>query len=261
MGGPDNVTLEINYEGVIEKGKSGLEYKGVKVKGLAEDVGFTNIEDVYYLIPWLSMEDGIDSLDMAECAMRAKKISAYIIHKVDKLVVIPPALPSYEAEKEIYTSKQPKGVDGKRVKHVATKRTSPRGKVPPSNSEVSSSRQKASFETSPSKDPIAAKVPPSNAEVSRPRQKASSETSKGITPTETIFLNKGPVAADASSQKEKDPPLAAKSSPVPTKAQQFANEFEDDRPDSPIPWDVLVGGGDLVSGSSGTSEYELGSNE
>ncbi|KAJ8422679.1 hypothetical protein Cgig2_025368 [Carnegiea gigantea] len=53
VGGPDDVTLEINYGGVFEKGESGLEYKGggsrtlwpvdadllsyFEVKGLAED--------------------------------------------------------------------------------------------------------------------------------------------------------------------------------------------------------------------------------
>ena len=31
MGGPDDVPLEINYGRVFEKGKNGLEYKGVKV--------------------------------------------------------------------------------------------------------------------------------------------------------------------------------------------------------------------------------------
>ncbi|KAJ8427440.1 hypothetical protein Cgig2_005284 [Carnegiea gigantea] len=63
VGGPDDVTLEINYGGVFEKGENGL----------VEDVGFTNIEEIYYVIPWLSMEDGIrplktdyDSLDMLQ---------------------------------------------------------------------------------------------------------------------------------------------------------------------------------------------------
>ncbi|KAJ8424568.1 hypothetical protein Cgig2_020717 [Carnegiea gigantea] len=149
VGRPGDVTLEINYRGVSEKGKSVLEYKGgesrtvwpvdadllsyFEVKGLAEDVDFTNIEDVYYVIPWLSMEDGIrllktyyNSLDMAECAGRAKKISAYIVHKMGEPVVIPPAVPTCEAEKETYTSKQPKSAYGKRVKHVAIKRINKR---------------------------------------------------------------------------------------------------------------------------------------
>lgn len=67
VGGLDGVNLEINYEGVFEIAKSGLEYKGVKsrslwpvdadllayfeVKGHAENVSFTNIEDIYYVIP------------------------------------------------------------------------------------------------------------------------------------------------------------------------------------------------------------------
>ncbi|KAJ8444870.1 hypothetical protein Cgig2_029801 [Carnegiea gigantea] len=135
--GPDDVTLETNYGGVFEKAESGLEYKGggsrtlcpidadllsyFEVKGLAEDVGFTNVEEIYYVIPWLSMEDGIrplktdyDSLDMAECVRKTKKISAYIVHKVDDAVVIPPTLPSCKAEKETCTSKEPKSVDRKR---------------------------------------------------------------------------------------------------------------------------------------------------
>ncbi|KAJ8453174.1 hypothetical protein Cgig2_008058 [Carnegiea gigantea] len=165
VGGHDDVTLEINYGGVFEKGESGLEYKGggtrtlwlvdadllsyFEVKGLAEDVGFTNIEEIYYVIPWLSMEDGIrplktdyDSLDMAQCARKTKKISAYIVHKVDEAVVIPPTLPSCEAEKETCTSKEPKSVDRKRVKHVVRKRTSPRGKVPTSNATHMTSKEK-----------------------------------------------------------------------------------------------------------------------
>jgi len=128
VGGPDDVTLEIDYGGVFEKGKSGLEYKGVEsrtvwlvdadllsyfeVKGLVEDVGFANIKDVCYVIPWLSMENDIrplntdyDSLDMAECARSVKKTSVYIVHKVDELVLTHPVLRSCEAEKETYTSK------------------------------------------------------------------------------------------------------------------------------------------------------------
>ncbi|KAJ8450695.1 hypothetical protein Cgig2_021167 [Carnegiea gigantea] len=250
VGGPDDVTLEINYGGVFEKGESSLEYKGgenrtvwpvdadmlsyFEVKGLAEDVGFTSIEDVYY-----ALKTYYDSLDMTECARTAKQIRAYIIHKMDEPVVIPPALPSCESDKETYTSKQPKNADGKRVKHVANKRTSPRGKAP---------LQMLEFQTQDKRHHLKAAL-----------VKAHS--------TETNSPSKGPVVAYASSQKEKGPPPATEStspkqriplgsaSPVPTKAQQqFTNEFEDDRPDSPIPWDVLVGGS--VSGYYGTKDVD-----
>ncbi|KAJ8448947.1 hypothetical protein Cgig2_030803 [Carnegiea gigantea] len=146
------------------------------------------------------MENGIrplntdyDSLDMVECARNAKKISAYIVHKVDELVVTPPVLRSCEAKKETYTWKQPKSADERRVKHVATKRTSPRGKVPHSNAKDGPIAT-INYSGSAEKGPIAAKVPPSNAEVSSPKQKVSYETSKGTSPSETISPSKGRVA-------------------------------------------------------------------
>ncbi|KAJ8437268.1 hypothetical protein Cgig2_010093 [Carnegiea gigantea] len=152
---------------------------------------------------WLSMEDGIrplktyyDSLDMDECARRAKKISAYIVHKVNEPVVVPPALPSCEAEKETYTSKQPKSANGKRVEHVATKRTSPRG-MPPSPFQML--KFHAQEKRSHLKLALAKAL----------LHKASS--SKFTSPTETISPSKCPVAAKASSPKEKGPPLAAES--------------------------------------------------
>ncbi|KAJ8426984.1 hypothetical protein Cgig2_033842 [Carnegiea gigantea] len=157
VGGLDDVTLEINYR----ERKTSFEYKGGKnrtlwpldtnllsyfeVKGFAEDVHFTNIQHIYYVIPWLSIEDGIrplktdyDSLEMVECAKKTKKISVYIVHKVDGPLIIPIALPSCEAKKETY---------GKRVKHVATKRMSPRGKVPPLNAKVVTSKEKGPITT------------------------------------------------------------------------------------------------------------------
>ncbi|KAJ8453186.1 hypothetical protein Cgig2_008070 [Carnegiea gigantea] len=249
MGGPDDVTMEINYGGVFEKGKSGLEYKGCesrtvwpvdadllsyfKVKGLAEDVGFTNIEYVYYVIPWLSMEDGIrplkidyDSLDMAECARRAKKISAYIVYKVDEPVVIPPALPSCEAQKETYTSNQPKSADGKRVKHVATKRTCLRGKTPLQMLKFQAQDQRCHLKVALAKALLQERC-------IKPERKGPPPAAESTSPKQRVPLR----SAKTQSSKQK-------ASPVLTKAQQqFTNEFEDDRPDSPIPWDVLVGGG------------------
>ncbi|KAJ8422246.1 hypothetical protein Cgig2_023105 [Carnegiea gigantea] len=242
--GLDDVTLEINYGGVFKKGESGLEYKGggsktlwpvdadslsyFEVKGLVEDIGFTNIEEIYYVIPWLSMKDGIrplkndyDVLDMAECARKTKKISAYIVHKVDEAIVIPPALPSCEAEKETCTSKEPKSLDRKRVKHVAKKRTSLRGKVPTSNATHVTSKEKGPTTT----------VNNSGSNEKGPSTAGDVSAIVGSKlPKERVPV----VSAIVESAKEKV-------SPVPTKAQQqFANDFEDDRPDSPIPWDVLV---------------------
>ncbi|KAJ8420758.1 hypothetical protein Cgig2_016504 [Carnegiea gigantea] len=127
LGGADNVTLEINYGGVFDKGKSGLEYKGGET------------------------------------------------------------LPSCEAEKETCTSKQPKSADGKRIKHVATKRISPRGKVAPSNAKDVTSKEKGLITTINNSGSIE-KRPVAVAKVSNPRQKASSATSKGRSPIE----KKGP---------------------------------------------------------------------
>ncbi|KAJ8426598.1 hypothetical protein Cgig2_013175 [Carnegiea gigantea] len=185
------------------------------------------------------MEDGIrplktdyDSLEVAECTRKIKKISAYIIHKVDKPLVIPAALPSCEAEKETCTSKQPKSADKKRVKHAATKRTSPRGKVPPSNAKDVTSKEKGPIATinnsgSKEKGPVAA------AEVSSPRQKALSATSKGRSLIETIY----PTATNSSRQREKGPLLLLKA--------QVQNK----------------GSVDIISGFSRTSVYEPESDE
>ncbi|KAJ8444569.1 hypothetical protein Cgig2_013848 [Carnegiea gigantea] len=226
VGGPNDVTLEINYGGVFEKGESVdadlLSY--FEVKGLAEDVGFTNIEEIYYVIPWLSMEDGIrplktyfDSLDMAEYARKTKKIGAYIIHKVDEAVVIPPALPSCEAEKETCTSKEPKSVDRKRVKHVASKRTSPRGKVSTSNATHVTSKEKGPT-TTVNNSGSNEKGPGTAGDVSA--------TVASKLPKERVPL----VSATVESAKEKVSP------------------------------NVLVGG-DTLSGSSRTSVYEPESDE
>ena len=172
------------------------------------------------------MEDGIrplktdyDSLDMAECARKTKNSSAYIVHKVDEAVVIPPALPSFEADKETCTSKEPKSVDRKRVKHVASKRTSPRGKVPTSNATHVTSKEKGPT-TTVNNSGSNEKGPGTASDVSA--------TVASKLPKERVPL----VSATVESAKEKV-------SPVPTKVQQqFANDSEDDRPDSPIPWDV-----------------------
>ncbi|KAJ8430597.1 hypothetical protein Cgig2_001682 [Carnegiea gigantea] len=212
------------------------------MKGPTKDITFTNIQYIYHVIPGLSMEDGIrplktdcDSLDMAECVRKTKKIIAYIVHKVDVPLVIHVALPSCEAWKETCTLKQPKSAYRKRVRHMGSKRTSPRGKVPPSNAKDVTSKEKgpiAIVNNSGSKEKGLVVA----AEVSSLRQKASSASSKGRSPIEII----SPTTTKPSSQKERASLLLLK----------------DDRPDSPILWGDLV-----VSGSSRTSVYEPNSNE
>lgn len=53
---------------------------------------------------------------MAECARRANKSSAYILHKVDEPLIIPPASPSYDAEKGTCSFKEGRSPHGKKVK-------------------------------------------------------------------------------------------------------------------------------------------------
>jgi len=97
-------------------------------------------------------------------------------------------------------SKQPNSTDEKSVKHVATKRTSPKVKVPPSNAKDVTSKEKgpiANINNSGSKE----KGPIVAAEVSSPRQKASSATSKGRSLIETSY----PTTTNSLRQREKGP--------------------------------------------------------
>ena len=74
-----------------------------KIIGLAEDIGFTNMDELYYLIPGMSLREGLrtcyndfESLDMAVVAAVNKRLVVYLVHMVDvpkEVVHAMPALP------------------------------------------------------------------------------------------------------------------------------------------------------------------------
>ncbi|KAJ8432692.1 hypothetical protein Cgig2_016365 [Carnegiea gigantea] len=71
--------------------------------GLTKEIGFTNVEKFYYLIPEMSLREGLrtchndfESLDMAAIAAVNKRLVVYLVHMVDvpkEVVLKMPALP------------------------------------------------------------------------------------------------------------------------------------------------------------------------
>ncbi|KAJ8434219.1 LOW QUALITY PROTEIN: hypothetical protein Cgig2_029743 [Carnegiea gigantea] len=62
---------------------------------LAKDIGFTNVEELCYLVPSMSLEEGLrtchndfKSLDMAATAVVHKRLVVYVIHRVDVANVV-----------------------------------------------------------------------------------------------------------------------------------------------------------------------------
>ncbi|KAJ8422497.1 hypothetical protein Cgig2_003507 [Carnegiea gigantea] len=72
-----------------------------KIIGLAKDIGFTNVEEFYYLIPRMSLRERLrtchndfESLDMAAALTVPKRLVVYLVHRVDvPKEVVPEILP------------------------------------------------------------------------------------------------------------------------------------------------------------------------
>ena len=114
----DDIVVEIHHGGKFVDGDK-VEYVGggvseiepvdidrlsrFEIIGLAKDIGFTNVEEFYYLIPGMSLREGLrtchndfKSLDMTIVAAVNKRLVVYLVHMVDvpkEVVHAMPALP------------------------------------------------------------------------------------------------------------------------------------------------------------------------
>jgi len=68
---------------------------------LAKDIGFTNVEEFYYLIPEMSLREGLrthhndfESLDMAASAAVHKRLIVYLVDRVDVPKEVVPEMPA-----------------------------------------------------------------------------------------------------------------------------------------------------------------------
>ncbi|KAJ8425676.1 hypothetical protein Cgig2_033678 [Carnegiea gigantea] len=71
-----------------------------EIIGLAKDIGFTNVEEFYYLIPGMSLRKGLrtchndfESLDMTAAAAVNKRLVVYLVHMVEVPKKVVPEMP------------------------------------------------------------------------------------------------------------------------------------------------------------------------
>ncbi|KAJ8432644.1 hypothetical protein Cgig2_011810 [Carnegiea gigantea] len=112
----DDIVVEIHHGGKFVDGDK-VEYVGggvseiepvdidrlskFEIIGLAKDIGFINVEEFYYLIPGMSLREGLrtchndfESLDMAAVAAVNKRLVVYLVHMVDVPKEVVPEMPA-----------------------------------------------------------------------------------------------------------------------------------------------------------------------
>ena len=112
----DDIVVEIHHGGKFADGNK-VEYVGSGVSEiehvnidklsrfeiirLVKDIGFTNVEEFYYLIPRMSLREGLrtchndfESLDMAAVAAVNKRLVVYLVHMVDVPKEVVPEMPA-----------------------------------------------------------------------------------------------------------------------------------------------------------------------
>ncbi|KAJ8432122.1 hypothetical protein Cgig2_011970 [Carnegiea gigantea] len=99
----DDIVVEIHYGGKFVDGDK-VEYVGggvFEIIGLIKDIGFINVEEFYYLIPGMSLREGLrtyhndfESLDMAAIVAVNKRLVVYLVHMVDVPKEVVPEMPA-----------------------------------------------------------------------------------------------------------------------------------------------------------------------
>ncbi|KAJ8421882.1 hypothetical protein Cgig2_023478 [Carnegiea gigantea] len=114
--GNDDIVVEIHHGGKfmdsieVEYGLGGVcEIKYVDIDILfrfeiirfPKDIGFINVEEFYYLIPSMSLREGLrtchndfESLDMVFTTAVHKRLVVCLVHRVDVAVVVVPEMPT-----------------------------------------------------------------------------------------------------------------------------------------------------------------------
>ncbi|KAJ8429467.1 hypothetical protein Cgig2_015319 [Carnegiea gigantea] len=113
----DDIAIEIHHAGKFVDGVK-VEYVGggvseiepvdkdmlsrFEIIELAKDIGFTNVEEFYYLIPGMSLREELrtchnnfESLDMVVAAAVHKRLVMYLVHRIDVLKEVVPEMPTF----------------------------------------------------------------------------------------------------------------------------------------------------------------------
>ncbi|KAJ8442459.1 hypothetical protein Cgig2_022342 [Carnegiea gigantea] len=102
----DDIVVKIHHGGkFMDGGVSDIELVDIdrlsrfEIIGLAKDIRFTNVEEFYYLIPGMSLREGLrtchfESLDMAAIATVNKRLVVYLVHMVDISKEVVPEMPT-----------------------------------------------------------------------------------------------------------------------------------------------------------------------
>jgi len=106
------------------------------LKGIVEELGFDNVVDFYYAIPWLDVKSALkkgrtnrESVDMATCARAHKSIIMYVVYRVGEAIEQSPALPALDMPlpsrpttmASTYTPSNSSQSKGRRMKYTLTR--------------------------------------------------------------------------------------------------------------------------------------------
>ncbi|KAL2894817.1 Antiviral helicase SKI2 [Bienertia sinuspersici] len=278
----DSVTLRFYHGGLFKKIGVGLKYIGgmgrtFKVdvdelcwfflEQLAKKCGCYNlIEEIYYLIPGLNLDNGLrkvytdkEVLEMAAIVNKNRAIDLYVVHGVDKAEVVDPKeLQNALNTQQVKVNSSSRGKPSTSQTLQAQTQEHPQSEQSKGQFHISPTKKVSRPNTTPKK-PAERVNPPLTRSMTSPQKDCSQKS------TTSTHLPDTPLNLSKCYTTEKT--TEAQPTPITTECKQAnttspnthhcntddSYDLYDDRPESPIPWQDLVGD----YGSDSDSQDEL----
>ncbi|KAL2922604.1 GTPase-activating protein BEM3 [Bienertia sinuspersici] len=278
----DSVTLRFYHGGLFKKIGVGLKYIGgmgrtFKVdldelcwfflEQLAKECGCYNlIEEIYYLIPGLNLDNGLrkvytdkEVLEMAAIVNKNRAIDLYVVHGVDKAEVVDPKeLQNALNTQQVEVNSSSRGKPSTSQTLQAQTQEHPQSEQSKGQFHISPTKKVSRPNTTPKK-PAERVNPPLTRSMTSPQKDCSQKS------TTSTHLPDTPLNLSKCYTTEKT--TEAQPTPITTECKQAnttspnthhcntddSYDLYDDRPESPIPWQDLVGD----YGSDSDSQDEL----
>ncbi|KAL2933539.1 GTPase-activating protein BEM3 [Bienertia sinuspersici] len=247
----DSVTLRFYHGGLFKKIGVGLKYIG---------------EEIYYLIPGLNLDNGLrkvytdkEVLEMAAIVNKNRAIDLYVVHGVDKAEVVDPKeLQNALNTQQVEVNSSSRGKPSTSQTLQAQTQEHPQSEQSKGQFHISPTKKVSRPNTTPKK-PAERVNPPLTRSMTSPQKDCSQKS------TTSTHLPDTPLNLSKCYTTEKT--TEAQPTPITTECKQAnttspnthhcntddSYDLYDDRPESPIPWQDLVGD----YGSDSDSQDEL----